>query len=54
MELDGVVFYGRLGHLALQMYGLDGELQRWRGCFAARRYDQGFSGFTDGLQLWRS
>ncbi|MFZ9229374.1 MAG: class I SAM-dependent methyltransferase [Prochlorococcaceae cyanobacterium] len=31
MELDGVVFYGRLGHLALQMYGLDGELQRWRG-----------------------
>jgi|GEM_PF-4119369 len=31
MELDGVVFYGRLGHLALQMYGLDGELSRWRG-----------------------
>ena len=31
MELDGVVFYGRLGHLALQMYGLDQELQHWQG-----------------------
>ena len=31
MELDGVVFYGRLGHLALQMYGLDQDLSSWRG-----------------------
>ena len=31
MELDGVVFYGRLGHLALQMYGLEGDLRHWRG-----------------------
>jgi hypothetical protein len=31
VELDGVVFYGRLGHLALQMYGLEGDLQHWRG-----------------------
>ncbi len=31
MELEEVVFYGRLGQLALQMYGLDGDLQHWRG-----------------------
>ncbi len=31
MELEGVVFYGRLGRLALQMYGLDQDLQRWQG-----------------------
>jgi hypothetical protein len=31
VELDGVVFYGRLGHLALKMYGLDRDLQQWRG-----------------------
>ena len=31
MELDGVVFYGRLGQLALQMYGLDQELPLWQG-----------------------
>ena len=31
MELEGVVFYGRLGQLALQMYGLDQELQHWQG-----------------------
>ena len=31
MELEGVVFYGRLGQLALQMYGLDADLQPWQG-----------------------
>ena len=31
MELEGVVFYGRLGRLALQMYGLQDELQHWQG-----------------------
>jgi len=31
MELDGVVFYGRLGQLALQMYGLDQDLTTWKG-----------------------
>ena len=31
MLLEGVVFYGRLGRLALQMYGLDQDLQNWRG-----------------------
>ena len=31
MKLDGVVFYGRLGQLALQMYGLDQDLTAWKG-----------------------
>jgi len=31
MELEGVVFYGRLGQLALQMYGLDEDLKPWQG-----------------------
>jgi len=31
MELEGVVFYGRLGQLALEMYGLDQELNHWQG-----------------------
>lgn len=31
MQLQDVVFYGRLGRLALQMYGLDADLQSWQG-----------------------
>ena len=31
MQLDGVVFYGRHGEHALQMFGLEQELQRWQG-----------------------
>ena len=31
MEFSKVVFYGRLGEQALKMFGLEGELPRWRG-----------------------
>jgi hypothetical protein len=31
MEFQKVVFYGRLGEQALKMFGLEGELERWRG-----------------------
>ena len=31
MQLDGVVFYGRLGEHALQMFGLEHELSQWQG-----------------------
>ncbi|MFM8247286.1 MAG: hypothetical protein ACKN9M_10080 [Burkholderiaceae bacterium] len=31
MEFKKVVFYGRLGEQALKMFGLEGELERWRG-----------------------
>lgn len=31
MEFPKVVFYGRLGEQALKMFGLEGELERWRG-----------------------
>jgi hypothetical protein len=31
MQLDGVVFYGRHGEHALQMFGLEQELQCWQG-----------------------
>ena len=31
MKLDRVVFYGRLGEQAMQMFGLAAELDRWRG-----------------------
>ena len=31
MHLDAVIFYGRLGERALQMYGLEHDLQQWRG-----------------------
>ncbi len=31
LQLDGVLFYGRLGERALQMYGLEHDLQQWRG-----------------------
>lgn len=31
MQLEGVIFYGRLGEHALQMFGLEHDLQQWRG-----------------------
>jgi hypothetical protein len=31
MEFSKVVFYGRLGEQALKMFGLEEELERWRG-----------------------
>jgi hypothetical protein len=31
MEFSKVVFYGRLGEQALKMFGLEGELEHWRG-----------------------
>ena len=31
MQLEGVIFYGRLGEHALQMFGLEQELQQWQG-----------------------
>ena len=31
MQLDQIVFYGRLGEQAMKMFGLAGELDRWRG-----------------------
>lgn len=31
MQFESVVFYGRLGEQALAMFGLAGELPRWRG-----------------------
>ncbi|MEB3325584.1 MAG: hypothetical protein VKM17_09665 [Cyanobacteriota bacterium] len=30
MKFSKVVFYGRLGEQALKMFGLEGELPRWR------------------------
>ena len=31
MQLEGVIFYGRHGEHALQMFGLEQELQQWQG-----------------------
>ena len=31
MQLDEILFYGRLGERALQMYGLEQDLQQWQG-----------------------
>jgi hypothetical protein len=31
MQLEGVIFYGRSGENALQMFGLDQDLERWQG-----------------------
>lgn len=31
MQLEGVIFYGRHGEHALEMFGLERELQRWQG-----------------------